>query len=49
MKIFQPIITGSLAVTGSSTMTGSLDVLNGITGSLQGTASTASYVDGGTF
>ena len=49
MKIFQPTITGSFIVTGSATVTGSLIVSSGITGSLQGTASTASYVNGGTF
>ena len=49
MKIFQPILTGSLSATGSMIVTGSLDTSYGITGSLQGTASTASYIDGGTF
>ena len=49
MKIFQPTITGSSAITGSATVTGSIDVSYGITGSLLGTASTASYIDGGTF
>lgn len=44
MKIFQPTITGSFIVTGSATVTGSLIVSSGITGSLQGTATTASYV-----
>jgi hypothetical protein len=36
-------ITGSLVVTGSAVITGSLDVNGGITGSLLGTATTASY------
>lgn len=44
MKIFQPTITGSFIVTGSATVTGSLVVSSGITGSLFGTATTASYV-----
>ena len=39
MKIFQPIISGSLTVSGSTTITGQLIVNSGITGSLQGTAS----------
>ncbi len=42
MKIFSPNITGSLIVTGSiNTITGSLTVTQGITGSLFGTASFA--------
>jgi hypothetical protein len=49
MRIFQPNLIGLSTVTGSAVVTGSLDVSFGITGSLQGTASTASYVNGGTF
>lgn len=49
MKIFQPTITGSLNATSSMVVTGSLDITYGVTGSLQGTAETASYIDGGTF
>jgi hypothetical protein len=46
MKIFQPTISGSFVVTGSAAITGSLNVTQGITGSLQGTASAVdvSYV-----
>ena len=61
MKIFQPTITGSFSATSSMVVTGSLNISNGITGSLFGTSSyslynlsssfslTASYIDGGTF
>jgi hypothetical protein len=48
MKIFAPLISGSLSVSGSSSISGSLNVTQGITGSLFGTASsalTASYVN----
>jgi hypothetical protein len=41
MKIFSPTIIGTLEVDGNSTMTGSLEVTAGITGSLLGTASFA--------
>lgn len=52
MRILDPIVSGSLTVTGSTIITGSLNVSAGITGSLQGTASwaintaTASYFSG---
>ena len=36
MEIYQPIITGSLTVTGSTSIIGSLNVSNGITGSFSG-------------
>ena len=54
MRIFQPIISGSLTQSGSAVISGSLNVLSGITGSVFGTASwsvsssytsTASYVN----
>lgn len=41
MRIFQPIISGSLSQSGSAVISGSLNVLSGITGSLQGTSSWA--------
>jgi hypothetical protein len=47
MRIFQPIISGSLIQSGSAVISGSLNVLSGITGSVFGTASvavTASYI-----
>lgn len=50
MKIFQPTISGSTSTTGSLTITGSIRVSEGITGSLFGTSSwatntlTASYI-----
>ena len=40
------ILTGSLSVTGSTNIAGAFTVLNGITGSLVGTATTASYWSG---
>lgn len=49
MNIFQPTISGSLNMSGSGIISGSLNVTLGITGSLLGTATTASYIDGGTF
>ena len=46
MKIYQPTISGSFVVTGSTTITGTLNVSQGITGSLQGTVTAVdiSYV-----
>ena len=41
MRIFQPIISGSLTQSGSAVISGSLTVTSGITGSLYGTASWA--------
>lgn len=41
MRIFQPVISGSLIQTGSAVISGSLNVLSGITGSLFGTSSWA--------
>jgi hypothetical protein len=41
MRIFQPIISGSLTQSGSAVISGSLNVLSGITGSVFGTASWA--------
>jgi hypothetical protein len=38
-------VTGSVIISGSTIMTGSLNVTNGITGSLLGTAATASFVN----
>jgi len=49
MRIFQPIISGSLTQSGSAVISGSLNVLSGITGSVFGTASwavSASYLSG---
>jgi hypothetical protein len=55
MRIFNPIITGSLQATGSFYVTGSIDAAQGFTGSLFGTSSwaisssyalTASYIPG---
>ena len=51
MRLFSPKVTGSLDITGSLVVSGSANVLNGITGSLHGSASwstnaiTSSYLD----
>ena len=42
MRIFQPTITGSIDMTGSFTVTGSIN--GSFTGSLSGTATTASFI-----
>ena len=45
MKIYDPILSGSISISGSTTVTGSINSLGGFTGSLLGTATTASFFD----